>query len=105
MNQNQRYETCYQVPRLRYHLGIGSKKENKVDALSNNEQRLYKILSETKSETLIGISIRERLSSGSIRGFREMIKELKQQYADCGRERMIEVFGIDAVKLIEVLCK
>lgn len=100
MNKNQRYESnsnhCDSLSADMVYPISG-------EAETEKEERLREILSQTNGETLIGISIRERLSSGDIRGFREMIKELKQQYNDCGRERMIEVFGIDAVRLIEVL--
>lgn len=77
--------------------------DSSIRGLSKMESRLFKALAKIKGETLIAISIRERLQCGSLGGFREMITELKQQYSDCGRERMIEVFGIDAVKLLEVL--
>ncbi len=102
MNQHLLYESHYKIPRLVFHLGISSQKENKVVAISNDEQRLFKILSKTKGGTLIGISIRARLSSGGIRGFREMIKELNEQRI-VARKELIRAIGSEAVGLIASL--
>lgn len=95
MNQNQQYEMAGITDQNHF--------DNSFRGLSKKEQKLKKALSETKGETLVAISIRERLSGGSVRNFRDMVAEFKQQYDDCGRERMIEVLGIDAVKLLEAL--
>jgi hypothetical protein len=81
-------------------MGISSKKENKVDAISDDEQKLFKILSQTNRQTLIGISIRERLQRGSLGGFREMIKELYDQSL-VARNELIRAIGEEGVELIE----
>lgn len=89
------------LPRLAFH--ISARGQNSEAPLTKAEERLHKILSQTRGETLIAISIRARISGGSIRSFREMIVELKDQLNDCGKTRMIEVIGSDAVDLLEVL--
>lgn len=103
MNQQPLYESAYKIPRLVFHMDTNAEKENKMDALSNNEQRLFKILSQSNSETLISISIRERISSGSVRGFREMIKELHEQSL-VAKNELIRAIGSEAVEIIEKVC-
>lgn len=93
-------QTAYEMDSI---AAMEDSNDNSVRGLSKKEKELFKILSDVKGERLMAISIRTRISSGSIRGFREMIIELKDQMGDCGRERMIEIIGIDGVKLLEVL--
>jgi hypothetical protein len=99
MNKNQQYETAYVIPALRRHL-FANTEGGKEETLTEKEQRLKKILSKANSETLIGISIHERLSSGSIRSFREMIKELHEQSL-VAKNELIRAIGSEAVDLIE----
>lgn len=73
-----------------------------LGGLSPKEQRLYEILSEINSETLFGVSIATRLSNRSLRGFREMIKELYEQ-SEVAREELIQAIGVRAVRLIEAI--
>jgi hypothetical protein len=68
--------------------------------LTGKEKRLYKILSEITTETIIGLSIRHRLSIGSVRGFRDMINELNDQRIDA-KKALIKSIGEEAVELIE----
>lgn len=100
MTQNNTYDINSCIPRLKYLLSCTS---NETKKETQKEQALRKVLSKTNKQTIIGISIHNRLSAGSLGSFREMIKELKHQINDCGRERMIEVLGIDAVKLLETM--
>lgn len=76
---------------------------NSFRGLSAKEQKLIAILKEIKGEKLVEVSIRIGLSGGELGRVRKVIKMLKDQYQDCGRERMIQVLGVEAVRLLEAL--
>jgi hypothetical protein len=101
MNQNNTYAMDFFIPRYRFHLT--SREGSKEETYTEKEQRLFKILSQTNCKGQFAVYIRSSLQHADKKDFREVVRNLKQQYQDCGRERMIEVLGVDAVKLIEVL--
>jgi hypothetical protein len=103
MTQTTAYENRYVIPALHRHLLLNSGKGSKQETYTEEEKRLREILSKANSETIIGLAIRKRLSHRDVGAFRKMIVELQEQLRDCGRERMIEVLGIDAVKLLETI--
>lgn len=76
--------------------------DNSFRGLSSKEMKLFQILSKIKGQSQFAFWVRAGLN-GSVERFREFIKELNKQYGDVGRERMIELIGVDAVKLLEVL--
>lgn len=76
--------------------------DSSLRSLSAKEQRLFKILSKIKGQSQFAYWVRAGIN-GSDERFREFIVELNKQYSDVGRERMIDLIGIDAVKLLEAL--
>lgn len=97
MNKTTAYENRFVIPALHRHLVNSSGQPQ--ETFTEKEQKLFKILSKTNGQTLIAISIRNRISSGSIRGFREMIKELNDQRLVAPNE-LIRAIGREAVDLI-----
>lgn len=85
-------------------MGCSNFLENSGDSffwgLSKKEKRLYKILSEITTETIIGLSIHKRLSNRDLGSFRNMIKELNDQRIDA-KKALIRAIGAEAVDLIE----
>lgn len=101
MNKNQTYGTANCIPRLHYLLCGGTGEGHKKETLTTKEKRLSEILSKTNGQDLFSVSVRKKLSSGKLGCLKEVIEMLKQQYQDCGRQRMIEVLGEDAVTILE----
>lgn len=98
MNQNTAYEMDNTLE-----MDSSNLLENTPDFfwnLTGKEKKLYKILSEITGETIIGLSIRERLRSGKLGSFRHMIKELNDQRIDA-KKALIRAIGKEAVELIE----
>lgn len=98
MNQNYKYE-----------MDNSDTLENSSDSffwqLTAKEKKLFKILSETSDQTIIGLSIHSRLSGRSLGRFRDMIKELNEQRLVAKKE-LIRSIGSEAVDLIgRISCK
>lgn len=100
MNKTNTHENTFCIPAMRRHLNNSGGQQ---ETYTKKEQELFKILSKANGQDLFSISIRTIISRGKLGCIKEVIEMLKQQYQDCGRERMIEVLGVDAVKLLETI--
>lgn len=95
------YENHYVIPALRRHITNACRQQ---ETYTKEEKRLREILQETNPKTFIGFSIHNRLSSGELGSFREMVKELNDQ-ARVARKELIKAIGSEAVELIETISK
>jgi hypothetical protein len=100
MNQktNIHASSNYHLPRLRYHLDIAGR-EHKEETLTQAEEKLYKILSKVRPNTVVGKAIAIGLSSG-VGTFRKLIGELKDQQRD-SPALLEKIIGSEAMEIIK----